>query len=192
MDIKDEIRVIKLDCFHEYLEGDFAFYKEAGEEHYKLLAYYSTLFDGQIIFDIGTMRGLSALALSYNKKNTVMTFDIVDCVDGHQGLFKKSPKQRENVYFLIMDLFQDETRNKWKSLLLSSPLIMIDIDPHAGQLEYEMYLWLEKEKYKGMILYDDIHLNGGMKDFWSKIPNNSKEDITNLGHYSGTGIIKFI
>ena len=49
---------------------------EPGNEHYKLLAYLSTLFNNELLIDLGTYRGLSALAMSYNQKNKVFTFDI--------------------------------------------------------------------------------------------------------------------
>ena len=38
---------------------------------------------------------------------------------------------------------------------------MIDIDPHNGILEYEMYKWLEENNYQGFILYDDIFIEKG-------------------------------
>lgn len=56
------------------------FTNKQGIEHYKLLAYFSTQFNGVNIIDIGTHRGSSALALSYNINNTVHSFDILDKV----------------------------------------------------------------------------------------------------------------
>lgn len=38
----------------------------AGVNHHKLLAYCSTFCSGSTIYDIGTYRGASSLALSYN------------------------------------------------------------------------------------------------------------------------------
>lgn len=48
------------------------------EEHYQLLAYLSTRFDNKTLFDIGTLKGYSALALSYNPSNRVISYDIAD------------------------------------------------------------------------------------------------------------------
>ena len=50
---------------------DTEFYGSIGKEHYKLLSYLSTLFNNSIIIDIGTHRGSSALALSYNSTNII-------------------------------------------------------------------------------------------------------------------------
>ena len=42
-----------------------------GKEHYMLLAYFSTYYNNSIIIDIGSLKGCSALALSYNKTNKI-------------------------------------------------------------------------------------------------------------------------
>ena len=49
--------------------GGYRFYENSGTEHYKLLAYLSTLVDNETILDIGTYQGGSALSLSYNSNN---------------------------------------------------------------------------------------------------------------------------
>jgi hypothetical protein len=46
-------------------------------EHYKLLSYLSDLFEDEIILDLGTRDGLSALVLSKNQKNKVITYDLL-------------------------------------------------------------------------------------------------------------------
>ena len=68
----------------------------------------------------------------------------------------------------------------------------MDIDPHEGVLEYQFYLWLKSNSYKGVIIFDDIHYFEGMRNnLWDKIEDSEKEDITYLGHWSGTGFVKF-
>ena len=47
-------------------------------QHYKLLTYVSHLFDGKTILDVGTYDGGSCLALAQNKKNTIITYDVVN------------------------------------------------------------------------------------------------------------------
>ena len=54
------------------------FLGNAGREHYKLLAYFSTLFNNQTLLDIGTYKGCSALALAFNENNNVKSFDLGD------------------------------------------------------------------------------------------------------------------
>ena len=49
----------------------------AGQSEYKLYAYLSTFFNKSTILDIGTRVGGSALALSYNPTNQVISYDLV-------------------------------------------------------------------------------------------------------------------
>ena len=155
----------------------------AGKEHYKLLAYLGNQWNGVELFDIGTHRGASALALSYNKANTVHSFDI--------SQLYTLPK-RENIEYHVADLFDETVRAGWEDRLLASPMILVDIDPHEGTREWLFYQWLLEKNYKGILVCDDIWYFKEMRDqFWYKIPSESKVDVTELGHWSGTGIVRF-
>jgi tRNA1(Val) A37 N6-methylase TrmN6 len=61
--------------FKDYQHDEF--FGKSGKEHYRLLSYFSSLHSNVHIIDIGTHMGNSALALSFNKTNTVHTFDII-------------------------------------------------------------------------------------------------------------------
>jgi hypothetical protein len=153
-----------------FFDGNFV-------EHYRLLAYLSTLFSNANVFDIGTSWGYSAVALSYNRANRVISYDIVDCKDLSYA------EELSNIEFRIGDVLQDQR-------LLESPLIILDTD-HDGIFEQRLYLFLKENDYKGLLLLDDMHLNAPMIDFWSSI-SDSKEDITDLGHWAGTGLVEFL
>ena len=116
----------------------------AGVEHYKLLAYLSTQINGGIIFDIGTHFGLNALALSYNKNNTVFTFDICDKISEES---KKNIWCNNNVTFSTDNLFDEKMRNNWKDKILASSFIFLDVEPHEGSQEYKFHLWLKENNY---------------------------------------------
>lgn len=155
----------------------------AGKEHYKLLAYLSAQFTGRHILDIGTHRGASALALSYNPTNTIYSFDI-------QHLYPLP--QADKINYHREDQWDPSTRARWESIILESAFIFMDIDPHEGTREFEFYEWLRDKDYKGFIICDDIWYFKEMRDnFWYKIPSEHKVDVTELGHWSGTGIIRF-
>lgn len=162
------------------------FYDNPGREHYKLLSYLSTLFNNTHIIEIGTHLGDSAVALSYNKTNVLYTFDIIDKVS-------QEKKQIDNVKFIIDDVMTNiETREKWKDILLSSAFIFLDVDPHNGYMEYDFYLFLKENNYSGILICDDINYFQGMREnFWWKIDDQCKSDITHLGHWSGTGLVSF-
>lgn len=156
-----------------------------GKEHYKLLAYLSSQISGGIIIDIGTNRGAAALSLSGNKANIVHTFDITSKID---------PKMNEitNIQFHLENLWEPETRTKWKQTVLDSKLIFLDIDPHDGPMELDFYYFLRDNNYQGLVIVDDIWYFKGMRDnFWYHIPAHHKRDLTKYGHWSGTGLISF-
>lgn len=159
------------------------FYGQPGREHYRLLAELASQFNGEVIIDIGTHRGSSALALSTNPLNKVHSFDIISKVEPHTA---------SNLHFHIADLWNPSVREQWKGILLGSKMIVLDIDPHAGNMEFEFYQWLKWSNYKGLLVCDDIWYFKEMRDnFWLKIPSSEKLDITCLGHWSGTGVIAF-
>jgi hypothetical protein len=155
-----------------------------GREHYKLLSYLATTISNSTIIDIGTYTGASALALSVNLTNTVYSFDTI-C--------KTQLLNIPNAKFKIADLWDSATRETWSSIILGSPLIVLDVDPHSGNPEYEFYQWLKQNNYRGLLFCDDIHYFKDMRDnFWYKIPSSEKIDITAIGHWSGAGIISFV
>jgi hypothetical protein len=155
-----------------------------GQEHYHLLKELSTQINGKEIFDIGTWKGASALALSFNQTNTVHSFDLV-----HSHIL---PKISNIVYHLANIVTNTPDRELWKERILASPLIFLDIDPHEGKDEYVFYEWLRDNNYKGVLICDDIHHFEAMRNnFWSKIPNEFKTDLTSQGHWSGTGKVQF-
>lgn len=159
------------------------FYNASGVEHYKFLAYMTTFFKGRDIFDIRTHRGESALALSYTSENTVYSFD---------REHKYALPIIQNVHYNLDDLWDPSIRATWEEKLLGSAFIFIDIDPHDGTRELEFYEWLKMKQYKGFIIYDDIWYFKPMRDnFWYKIPTEDKIDVTEIGHWSGTGIVRF-
>jgi predicted O-methyltransferase YrrM len=152
------------------------FYKEG--EHYRFLTTVAKQFTNSVIYDLGTYTGTSAVALSSEQSNLVISYDI-------EYLTKPSRVKRpKNVEFRIGDVFNDINN------LLKSPLIFMDIDPHDGVFEQKLYKILTENNYKGIMLLDDIHLNKNMQQFWDSI-THTKIDYTHLGHYSGTGMVIF-
>jgi hypothetical protein len=150
------------------------FHLFSGSEHYRLLMYVSSILDDEILFDVGTNRCMSAIALSFNKKNKVKSYDI-------EQVLTKNPIL-ENVNFCIGDSREDGD-------ILSSKFIFLDVY-HDGEYENKFYNFLLENKWKGLLMLDDIHLNAPMKNFWQNI-SEKKIDITKKGHWSGTGLVVF-
>lgn len=160
------------------------FLAEPGKEHYILLAYLSSLHPGSTIIDIGTHYGASALALSTSSQTTIHSFDI------NRKVFLRD---MSNVSFELADLWDETVFAHWEETIMNSAVILLDVDPHNGTMEYEFYMRLKEKGYKGLIVCDDIWYFKEMRDnFWLKIPTEEKVDITSLGHWSGTGVISFV
>lgn len=176
---QEQLTAISLqDLSTRVLEAEYRnyFVGEPGQEHYKLLAYISTQYNNSILLDIGTYKGCSALALSYNPTNQVKSFDI------RQGL-RNISGHPDNVEFIVDNILNKE----YEPLLILSKFIILDTD-HLGPFEYEFYNHLKTIGYKGVLLLDDIKLNAEMIQFWNSI-TDEKYDISNIGHHSGTGLV---
>mmetsp|Transcript_10720 Transcript_10720/g.33058 ORF Transcript_10720/g.33058 Transcript_10720/m.33058 type:complete len:246 (-) Transcript_10720:260-997(-) len=86
-----------------------------------------------------------------------------------------------------------------KEKVLGAALIMLDTHhfPETTPFEYEFVELLAKGGFRGLLLLDDIHLNGEMKRFWAwftekRAPGSySTKDATPVGHVSGTGWVDF-
>lgn len=178
------IEKIDLKKFMKYAEWEPHFSQflvyDVGKEHYKLLSYIvkNYLNKDDLIIDIGTFIGLSALALSCNG-NRVVSYDVKDNIPDD----KLTIKNIDNIEYIIGDCLDD------KELLLKSKLIMLDID-HSGIEEEKILNMLRENNYKGIVIMDDINIFEPMKQLWDSI-KEKKYELTKYGHWSGTGIILF-
>lgn len=173
----DKISAIDLTGLSAFITDDEArgfFLLQEGREHYKLLSYLSTLQDGIIISDIGTYKGCSALALAYNPNNHVFSYDISDQ--------RKLNVYPDNIDFIVYN--KAFSRN-----ILQSKIIVLDI-MHDGIEEKIIIDFLKDNNWKGTLIMDDIHHFPDLNKLWNNLTLD-KEDVTNIGHWSGTGIINF-
>lgn len=185
---------------YTYKRCGYGFYDKSGVEQYKLLAYMSTLLDNETILDVGTFEGGSALALSKNKTNNVVSIDISYQVNQDIDL--------DNILFLEGDIlnhdeeiikiesnFRGRTldKNYGKELIDKSKLILYDT-VHNGIVEKQFHDYLVESNWSGICIWDDIkfrsngNLRTGMIDFWDSI-ENEKEDVTKYAHWTGTGMV---
>ena len=91
----------------------------------------------------------------------------------------------ENIKFIVDDILKDEYRD----LILKSKIILLDT-LHGGSFERTFFNYLNDIRFKGILLLDDIFLNDEMIAFWDSI-DMQKEDISRLGHSTGTGVVFF-
>lgn len=169
----DNLNTSYITVYNMYHDTSY-YHGYSSKEHYRLLMYVSTMVSNEIIFDIGTNKCMSALALSFNKLNKIKTYDIVKLIPINPII--------NNIEYIIGDSTKDEDLKKCH-------IIFMDVD-HDGLYENIFYNHLHSINWKGILLLDDIHLNEPMKEFWNNIIEE-KYDITNIGHWSGTGLVYF-
>lgn len=156
---------------------------DAGVEHYKLLAFLASQCGADdVIYDIGTHVGYSALAMSHNENVRVVTYDLVN----HINTTDLTAKNRGNIEFKLADCTQSNELVE----IVKSPFVFLDVDPHDGIQEPHIFTALQNAGFKGILVLDDIHLNEGMRKFWDWVPL-TKYDISKYGHHSGTGVVIF-
>ena len=122
--IKDEVR--NLDITHlRNISLNSHDWHESGVSEYRLYAYLSTKFNDSIILDIGTHRGVSALSLSYNERNKIRSYDILE-----QGA---STIKKDNISWHIGQ-FTEDSEIDWDNV----SIVMLDVGWHTGNEEREM------------------------------------------------------
>ena len=161
------------------------FERDMGQEHYRLLAYLSSQCkEGTVVVDIGTYVGFSALALAHNSGVHVVSYDL----ENHFQTKATTAKSRYNITFKLADC----TTEAEKGVLKEAAIVLLDVDPHDGVQEPNIFAALERAGFRGILVLDDIHLNAGMRGFWNGIPSKYKKyDISAFGHHSGTGLVVF-
>lgn len=150
----------------------------SGREHYRLLSWISENIHGSVV-DIGTHKGLSALAFSRNRGISVASFDIVNRGD-------RISDKTENVDYFVEDILSS---NKRDDMLAIADVILLDT-LHRGDYESLMYDRLCDVGFHGLLVLDDIKLNPNMVSFWDSI-EKEKHDISSIGHSTGTGVVVF-
>ena len=180
MDLTDLLPFVEWTDSKEYLT------KDAGQEHYKLLSYLSNqLSDGYPVYDIGTYRGLSALALSLNSTQKVVSYDVKDWFPDDEVC---CARKKSNIELRLMDCCNEMDE------ISKASLVVLDIDPHDGVQDKIIVTHLSECGFKGILVIDDILLNQNMKDFFSwvkSLPGVVTYDVTEYGHWSGTGLAVF-
>jgi len=187
--LDENIAKIDLTPLKEYLLGGFHWNRDCTPEDdftnmnqepgivpYKLYAHLSKNF--KRVADLGTFCGHSALACALDPNTQVTTYDLYP---EHRAI-----KEKENITVVEGDIFD------YIDDILEHDLIILDIDPHDGIQEARFTDILKQEKYKGVIVADDIHLQRDprMSAWWNNLICSYKKDITAYGHSQGTGIFK--
>jgi predicted O-methyltransferase YrrM len=181
---KSDISLVNIDhLLPQVLNLRDYFLLPPGQSFYRTLAYFSTLFNDSLIVELGTRAGSSAIALSYNQTNRVITYDITDYIKGKITL--------PNIEFRIENILTDENK---MAVLLDAQLLFIDIDPHSGCEEDIIHQFLVRHNYGGIALFDDIGLPTKYPElaaWWDNL-DAKKYDLRDVGFRKrGFGLIDY-
>jgi predicted O-methyltransferase YrrM len=169
----------------KYLVDRRYYESKSGMNEYRLYSYLSTFFNNITILDIGTFNGRSAIALSHNENNKVISYDVTNYINNNNhNIYSK-----KNVTFHIKNVLDDLN----KELVENVKIVMIDID-HYETNELIIINKLKELNFSGIIILDDIthhpdsDINICMNRLWNNI-TDTKYDFIKYGHFSGTGIV---
>ena len=153
-------------------------YNVPGISDYPFYSYFSGLVDNTTILEIGTCLGGSAVMMSHNITNKIISYDVVDRLEFFKSI-------NRNIEFRVGDFMQDSSINYDEVRLIS-----IDA-AHDGHSEKNMLEYLENIWEGGLVYMDDIRLIGVA---WDNIDKDRHEvfDITEISHgINGSGLINF-
>jgi predicted O-methyltransferase YrrM len=155
-------------------------------EHYRLLAALVDVVGAREVVEIGTYRGLGALALRAGGAERVVTYDVVPWPDISGSVLRQSdfdgPLEQRLADLSSADVFANE-----RVVLQNADLIFLD-GPKDGRFEplfIDQLVGLER-KLPQLLVIDDIRLLV-MLQLWRDLPL-PKLDLTSFGHWSGTGL----
>ena len=151
-------------------------------EHYPLLCYISSKMHNAKIVELGARFGESAACLAYNSSNRVYSYDTNDRID--------QACRKDNIEFRFKNVWEDSAEMEFIS---DADIILVDVDPHNGDMEVALVHKLNYYGFKGLLVCDDIgekHWPDMYNKFWKNV-DLPKYDVTDIGHFSGTGIVDF-
>jgi hypothetical protein len=158
-------------------------------EHYRLLAALVQILKPQLVVEIGTAEGLSALSmLKYLPMTSRMvSFDLVPWSQYPRPCLSDADFRDGRLIQIIGDLGDPEVFNRHADLLSKADLVFIDA-AKDGVLERRLIASFEKLPYESEPLFvlDDIRL-WNMLSTWRDL-RWPKLDLTSFGHWCGTGI----
>jgi len=161
-------------------------------EHYRLLAALVKLLQPKRVVEVGTFRGLSALAL---KKflpidGKITTFDVVPWNSLPDTCLRPEDFEDDRLRQQVGDLSDAAVFEVHRGLIQETELLFVD-GPKDGIFERKLLQQLEAVEFHKplLVVMDDIRF-WNMLAIWQEIAR-PKLDLTSFGHWSGTGLVEW-
>ncbi len=160
-------------------------------EHYKLLASIIHIRKPQVVVELGTHLGYSALCMKkfMPASGQIHTFDIIAWNQFEDTILTESDFDGALVQHTD-DLTKWEDVQQHKTLLESADIVFMDA-LKDGKQEYQFLDNFSRLQFKKncLFIFDDIRL-WKMLDIWYNL-DKPKLDMTSFGHWSGTGLVEW-
>jgi predicted O-methyltransferase YrrM len=162
-------------------------------EHYRLLAGLVSVCQPQVIVEIGTSTGLSALAMRQLMPSgaRLITFDVIPWDKFPDTCLRTEDFENGALMQMIGDVSDSHVMRQHEDLFRSADIIFAD-GPKDGRFERLLIDRLMELKLpqRPLLVFDDIRL-WNMLAIWRNI-KRPKLDVTSFGHWSGTGFVDWI
>ena len=159
-------------------------------EHYKLLAGLVATLKPKRVVEVGTFRGLSALAIqgSLPPGSEIITLDIVPWNEIKDTALRPGDFEGKQLRQVLGDLSQAAFFQSFAETLAGCQLLFID-GPKNVTFEEALLRQLASIRLPdgALILFDDTR-QWNMQRIWREIAR-PKLDLTSFGHWTGTGLI---
>lgn len=160
-------------------------------EHYRFLAGLIDYLQPSTVVEIGTFLGLSALAIKkyLPAHGKLLTFDIIPWHSLPETCLMESDFMDGRLKQELGDLADAAVFDSHRSLFSRADIIFLD-GPKDRIFERTFLERLGTVKFEvpSLLVIDDIRL-WSMLDIWKEI-KLPKLDVTSLGHFSGTGLVR--
>ena len=157
-----------------------------------MLAALVKLLQPKRVVEIGTLRGLSALALKKFLPNAgkIDTFDVVPWDSLSDTSLRPEDFEDDRLRQQIGDLSDTAVFGLHRSLFQQTELLFVD-GPKDGIFERKLLQQLETVDFHKplLLVMDDIRF-WNMLAIWQDIAR-PKLDLTSFGHWSGTGLVEW-
>lgn len=159
-------------------------------EHYKLLAGFMLTLKPEVVIEIGTATGLSALAMKQflPAASKVVTFDVIPWDRFQDTVLTPEDFSDGRLTQHIADLSKPWNISLFAETISRSTFLFIDA-AKDGALETELIIQLRTVPFASppLVVFDDIRLWNMLK-IWREV-TAPKLDLTSFGHWSGTGLV---
>ncbi len=162
-------------------------------EHYRLLAGLTMALKPQLIVEIGTATGSSALSMKkyLQPGSKIVTFDVVEWKAFPDTCLNEDDFKDGTLTQHLDDLSDPTAMDKYRLILENVDMIFIDA-AKDGVMEQKFLDNFKDVNFKNnpIIVFDDIRLWNMLK-IWRNI-RSPKLDLTSFGHWTGTGIMEWL